>query len=1155
MTEHHIDYQYFDAGTVPLQDSNLIEASAGTGKTYSIAILVLRLVLENGLSIKEILMVTFTKAAVAELEERIRLFVRNAYKVSQGQEIKDDNIIRLVEEAISCNGLEQVQQQLRDAVLFLDETAVLTIHSFCQKTLNEFAFETDQLFGAEMIQDTRALIEEEVQKFWRKYVTTLHIRLLEKIWEPGMMEGITTALNEHMGGKRYYAYEPGKHYHIKAKEQEEWLKQLDVVDDKKVTAENELHAFVKDNQGRLKALCESNAYAKKALLLCIDDPEQFISVVKEKRSSASYIAKLFPDLLEKLDKVALLEEERQGIVQQVISRLYCFAIQEISAGVKGYKKRNNLLSYDDMITNLHRSLVEKNNPRLVEVLREKYRAVFVDEFQDTDRMQYEIFERAFGENTILFYIGDPKQSIYAWRKADIFTYFKARSSVRHVYGMNHNFRSSAPFIEAMNTFFLPVPDFDTFYFNGEGNAINYIKVESPERNSKGLLYREQAADAPITIFHASNSNELVESVAAQVALLLISGEYMIGNETDKRPVRPSDIGILVRTGRQGREVKTHLAKLGVPAVTVDDARVLQSEEATYLLYLLEAMLEPNRSSINRALLSPFTNLKMEDVLMLDDEVTLAFFGNYKNRWQQDGVYTAMMDFITDFNVRNNLLHAHTESGERVISNLFQLTELIHQVQSRKNLSMTELVSWLKRGIDGMATEGDEYEQRVESDEEAVNIVTIHKSKGLEYKIVIAPFLDFVENKHVAFFSFRDPDTGDYVGVEKKRMTEEQRVSYERQVEQENRRLLYVAITRGVYKCFIFRNNSKYYSNSTLQTFMQALVAAPPSPAVIKFEQDLPVAPGPIAGQPAEVAVNTVNNASVRFVLKEQNWRKMSYTMLAAKAEHSLKLRPTQQEDPYETFIFYTLKRGAKTGNLLHFLFENINFSEDSRWEKWLTETIRRFVPGQQDVYMPMLKQLLGHVLHTDITVGDRTFQLSDIMWHKRIPEFEFDFPVSAFFPDILNGLSDDRTSVVVRRFHEHGSSELEGIMNGKMDLFFEHEGKYYILDWKSNYLGDTPDDYSSAALVVAMNESNYHLQYLIYTLAAKKYLESRLHSFNYERQFGGVIYCFVRGIRRGQSTGIFTSKPPLTKILQLENSLSPNINKKQPPQQKLFDIY
>lgn len=1148
----HITYQEFNAGTVPLQESNLIEASAGTGKTYSIAILVLRLVLENALSIKEILMVTFTKAAVAELEERIRLFVRNAYKITQGQETTDENIFRIVEDAVNRNGLEAVQQQLRDAVLFLDETAVLTIHSFCQQTLNEFAFETDQLFGAEMIQDTKTLISEEVQKFWRRYVTTLDIRLLEKIWEPNMMDAINVALNEHMGGKRYYAYQPGRRYTIKPKEQEEWLQQLDTLDEIKETAGKKVLELVVNEREKMREACKGNANGKRYLLPLLDDTEKFIATVEERRHKSDYIGKLLPDLVEVMNAADLIDEQRKEIVQQVTSRLYCFAIDEIAAGVKGFKKRNNLLSYDDMITNLHRALVEKNNPRLEEVLREKYKAVFVDEFQDTDRMQYEIFEKAFGKETILFYIGDPKQSIYAWRKADIFTYFKARESVQQRYSMNRNFRSSAPFIDAMNQFFLPVEGFDTFYFTGEAKAIDYFRVESPEDNTKGLLFKGDEPDVPISVFDTANGEELAAAVAAQVATLLRSGEYFIGDDDERRPVRPSDIGILVRTGKQGREIKTQLARQGVSAVTVDDARVLQSEEATYLLYLMEAMLAPNRSSINRALLSPFTGLKLESVLTLDDEVTLSLFGNYKNKWQQDGIYTAMMDFVADFNIRNVLLHAHTESGERIISNLFQLTELVHQIQNRKNLSMMELVSWLKRGIDGMATEGDEYEQRIESDEEAVNIVTIHKSKGLEYKIVMAPYLDFIPKKQISFFSFRDPDTGDYVGIEKKRMTDEQVESYSRQTEQENRRLLYVAITRGVYKCFIFRNNDKYHKESTLQEFLKVLRQAEISPDLIRFEVGLPVAP---EQQPSGYVLPLSpldHHTPVRFVLKEQNWRKMSYTMLAAKAEHSLRARPLQQEDPYETFIFHTLKRGAKTGNLLHFLFENINFSDDVRWEKWLTETVRRFVPGQQDLYGPMLRQLLEHVTQTDITVDGRTFPLSAVIWHKRIPEFEFDFPVSAFFPDMLNSLSDERTSVVVRRFHEQGNHELEGIMNGKMDLFFEHEGRYYILDWKSNYLGGTPDEYTPAAVSAAMNENNYHLQYLIYTLAAMKYLQSRLPKFDYEKQFGGVIYCFVRGIRKGQSTGIFTIKPPLSKILQLENSLSPDSNRKQSPQKDLF---
>ncbi len=223
---------------------------------------------------------------------------------------------------------------------------------------------------------------------------------------------------------------------------------------------------------------------------------------------------------------------------------------------------------------------------------------------------------------------------------------------------------------------------------------------------------------------------------------------------------------------------------------------MQSVDASYLLYLMEAIARPDRSTINRALLSPFTGFTTEQLLSLDDGAVLELFTGYKNRWQQDGIYTALMDFVADFRVKQVLLAMQTENGERIITNLFQLIELVHQAESRKGLSVPELLSWLKRGIDGMMSEGDEYTQRMESDEEAVKIVTIHKSKGLEYNIVLAPFLDFVESKTQDFLSFRDPDNGDYVGAERTRLSDKQLHWQQVQAEQENRRLLYVAITRG-----------------------------------------------------------------------------------------------------------------------------------------------------------------------------------------------------------------------------------------------------------------------------------------------------------------------------------------------------------------------
>ena len=327
----------------------------------------------------------------------------------------------------------------------------------------------------------------------------------------------------------------------------------------------------------------------------------------------------------------------------------------------------------------------------------------------------------------------------------------------------------------------------------------------------------------------------------------------------------------------------------------------------------------------------------------------------------------------------------------------------------------------------------------------------------------------------------------------------------------------------------------FYKSSTLSVFLNNIGNA--DPGLICFETAVPLSMQYAITKTIDRDYN-LNRQPVNFSLLEQNWRKMSYTMLAAKGEMIPKERSGINTDPYETFIFQTLRRGAKTGNLLHYIFENVNFSDRSYWERVLQEAIRRFVPGQQDVYMPMLQLMLDQVFTTGINIKGAKFELANIDYHKRIPEFEFDFPVPEFSPDVLNDLSDEVSTINVKGFHELNTKQLEGIMNGKMDLFFEHLGRYYILDWKSNYLGPVAEDYSHAALAITMNESNYHLQYLIYTVAAKKYLESRLSSFDYELQFGGVIYLFVRGMRVGSDAGIFATKPSLERIEKLEGLLT-----------------
>ena len=1111
-------FKDFNASTVALKGSNLIEASAGTGKTYSIAILVLRMVIEQKIPIQNILMVTFTKAAVAELEERVRKFMRLAHKVAKGEEISDKTITNIVRNAES----NEVLKSLERAILFLDETSILTIHSFCQQTLNQFAFETQQLFGVDLLPDAQNIMIDEVNKFWRKNITNISLDLLALLIQNGFSrDKISSIVKEHLSGKKYLFFDESKSNSCLSVEQyQSYLEQILKNEEDYKTEYQELINYVNTNINEIIIKAENNNYTKKEGFPSLTIAENLIDAITKKKTLAN-IKKVYPDILEKIEKLEVIKAEESTIISRFISDLYCHAIQEIGNGINLYKTRYNQINYDDLITKLHKALHKENNEKLIKCLQEKYRGVFIDEFQDTDKLQYEIFDKAFADNCTLFYIGDPKQSIYAWRKADIFTYFKAKNAVGEFYSMNQNYRSSEGFINAMNVFF-NIPD--TFYFEGEPNSIDYIPVISPINNTKGnLLYQNKIA-IPISISQASKGEDLNHFVVTQIMDLLTNPTYQIEINGEKRPIVPKDIGVLIRSKRQGKELKQILSQFGIPSITIDDSKVLQSPVANYLLYLLQAFLNISISAINKALLSPLTGFTEEQILHFNDELIVEQFKKYKETWDKNGIYSAINEWIIDFNILKKL--ENTPNGERLNTNLFQLIELLHKHQSKKNLNNLELLSWLQRGIEGMETDGDEYQQRIESDEDAIKIITIHSSKGLEYNIVFAPYLDLLnDQKHIENSSFRDIKSGNYLSAEKVQLNEEQLEEWKKQNEQENRRLIYVAITRAVYKCFIYNNQASYYSGSSLASFIKEIQSYPSE--LIEMNRTLEFDEVAIY-KPHKKDKKVKTLSKVDFSLNEENWRRMSYTML--RAEHASQIKPKTQEaeNDYDNFIFSTLRKGAKTGNMLHYILENISFNDESRWNIEIKNAIDRFVPNQHEVYGPMLHQLLQNVLNTPINIDGQMFSLASVNPYKCINEFEFDFNVQNFQPQSLSALATEKQEIDVRIF-----SELEGMMNGKIDLFFEHENKFYVLDWKSNYLGDTLKDYTSEKLNNAMNQNNYHLQYLIYTMAAKKYIKSRQSNFYYDKDFGGVIYLFLRGMRTGSQTGIFTHKPEWKTIAKM----------------------
>lgn len=1136
----------FDVEKVPLEGRNLIEASAGTGKTYSIAVMVLRLLLERRpdgalpLRIEQILMVTFTNFAVAELELRVRHFIHSAYTYCvQRDEKKADPTIRHIVDASLQRGDVDTETLLKTAKLSLDQVAVFTIHGFCQRVLNEFAFDTRQVFGANAVSAEAygILIQDIVKKIWREKITVLQTAVLSMLDKTTFTQkGMIEAVKKKLAGK---FLRPTTVYtdDLDIAGQQRFLDTVQRIEAQKTRLINEIQQLLNDRRQELEQRMATNQNAKGLLQLAYDNIYAFLRSLPEKKDN-QYYKKYFTEFHPLVLAIETCGTNLDLLVLRYQTSILQYAIDEAESTIDAYKERYSLLFFDDMIKRVE--WASERSERFCEQVRKQYKAVFIDEFQDTDRSQYEAFGRIFGVDTILMYIGDPKQSIYGFRKADIFTYFRAREhGVDHIHLMNRNYRSHPRLIEALNLVFKPENDFDTFLTAGDPANIAYHPVEPTTEERTGRLIHAQYPLRPIIVCPLPNKNAIAQAVCGRI-VDYVRGPYYIEKDNHQKRVQPGNIAVLVRSNKDLKAMKICLSSYGIPAVCVQDETILKSEEAQEWLYILEAVSANTKSNIHKALLTTIAGYSIEDVLTMNEEQQLIQFQRYQQSWKRtdQGMFVMMQQFISDHAVRSRLLSGSVKAGDRIFSNLLQLGELLHALQTQKKLSCEELIAWLKRSIqDGEDAADDAYKLRIESEENAVKLITIHKSKGLEFDIVIAPYLDFIiKQDQITDISFRDMDDETYCFSYHDLAEDQWKSWYEKQRDQEYRRLFYVALTRAKYTCVIFSNTSaapnaglhtfaktwlnvakqESHPNARIQSYIEWTIEAPP-PNGFRFSQTAP--PPPVYKQAESLA------------LTDLHWRKMSYSGLKASQEATLLRTSKADSHPYDVFIFQTLTKGAATGNFLHHLFEHLDFTADAHlWEQRIRRSLERIgvdtsEEGLINQYVQLLDHLLEHPLPELRTMGS----LRHLPNEKRLNEFEFDFGVKPFSAEAFNAMAPSNTP-----WQLADKNELHGIMNGKVDLFFEADGRYFILDWKSNHLGYGLDDYSTERVWTSMRDNNYHLQYHIYTVAVYRYLTDRLgDSFDYDRDFGGVYYLFIRGIRKGEKNGVFYHKPEKALIEQL----------------------
>ncbi len=1115
-------YHPFDPYNIPLQGLNLIEASAGTGKTYSITLLVLRLLLEKNIPIQEILMVTFTNAAAAELEIRIRDFVRKAYELSRDSSHlslgNSEREILQIFDKTGKSGEKSIRETLEEAMLFMDELKVMTIHGFCQKTLLDFALETGQLFDATINNDPSVFLEQVINNFWRKEVTTLPPEIISLLGEVRFNRQTLAKASVKMSE----GFEP------KAVPMPDFQEILPLVQQSLKEAEL-IKEFV-DTHWEAYLLANSaisTGRASSAQAIKKNDPSLLIKainngVIKEDELDKMKVRKEiinYPPIVHFIERLRAnrraLQKVPMTLANALLRKFYVIALPEIEQ----YKSRNSILTFSDLIRKLYLALQEGKNKGLIRKLQWTYKAVFIDEFQDTDSWQYGIFKTVFhtAPAPLLFYIGDPKQLIYSWRGADLKMYKTAVGEITQRYTMDVNYRSSPNFIQAMNLYFPTGKHCST----GESNnpfcddLIRYLPVRSGKDDLPTLVLDNE--ELPGLLFAEFNSDK-TQAVVQKVLHLLHQGEFR-HHEGPVRPVQPEDIAILTRSNREAQILKKRLSIVGVPSIIRDETKVFSTETAQYMYYILYGFLYPDAGDLRRALYTPLTPQYMDPYDLPDIQYHSRIFGACKESWVSQGIFAAIQHFMAAYDVRNTLLSHTNINGERHFTNLIQLAEILNATEHFRQLTPEKLLDWMAKSMEDPPLD-TEYEQRIETDAAALTISTIHKSKGLQYNIVLLPIANEkrAQNTKVKdIVTYEDIEAHPVVsfGYPDEAIEEEKQMAYYA----ENRRLYYVALTRAVFTAIVFDDGK----NELLRAFQI------PNNAPLNILRTIPLQEHRYPPYQAK-AKPKIKRKPLPFTGDiRPNWITTSYSGLDTHVHKAQALPPVDTyATEYDKFIFDTLPKGPQIGNFLHYLLEYIAFDQSGQHPLIIRRASRLFGQDQPEL-LKGLPEMLEQVIEADIRIGNAHFRLRHIPFSQRMNELEFFFDFSQWPQKRLREIFDN----IQTRNIPH-----PGIMHGFIDLLLEYDGKFYILDWKSNHLGHDLSGYEMAGLRRAMEDNNYTLQYHVYTLAAVRFLRTQIPNFDYDLHFGGVIYVFLRGVRAGQKTGVFTAKPTKENITLMDQFLS-----------------
>jgi exodeoxyribonuclease V beta subunit len=1213
-----------------LNGIHLIEASAGTGKTWTLSTLMVRFIVEGEYLTRQIIATTFTRAAAAELKLRIRkrfedfrsLFhqaIENHSEVLQRVQAEQDWLAVYLLQKLDVEQLNHARNRLQLALDSFDELFVGTLDSFCQKLLNEFAFDSGQheiLQISEQEAEACYQVMHDALRQWRSRQPARIIELLvltDQLKDVEDYRGsITTVLN-FLSAQLQPVEMPVIDWTLFEQTQQQ-LSQCDWTS---------LAAFLQPDGEYHGKLVKNRAFSNNSqvfpeIMAALQDNlldylcglksdsaeyrwlEGFGKIDGQFKKADDALRQQFISLpaCQVLKQVQQCMLHLQESLEQISQHIHYFVSQMVRQQLPQILSERGETTFSQQMRVLADVLQQDTSQSLAQHIQHRYPVALVDEFQDTnfdqDRVIAHIWRQAAKEvKNALVLVGDPKQAIYGFRGGDMLTYQRAKTQVMQYGGQQHflrfNHRSIAPLVAAVDRLFQFNPEF--------GEQVAYQPVEAGGRNATELRDGNELNAVPLRLLCVDEQKTEFEQVAWQIIHLLQSshsGQVQIKHRDQFEAISPSHIAVLCRSNSQLDKVQAVLQQAKVPVWRGSRLSIFQTTLAEDIVALMQVMLAPyHEGRLRRALAGSLIGKTLKALVELDqqpDELARlqGLFFNLGERWYRAGFLAAWQQLTDAFDIWPQL--SRQPNAERLVVNLRHLIEVIHQ-QSEKIQGQHHLLAWLMRQISQPGQREWELERRL-SGEQGVQLMTIHKSKGLEFPIVFVAGLDPVKGGQKSNIIFYEENQQRMLSFSSRNAA--QLEAHQQREQAELRRLIYVALTRASMRLYVIAPPAPGKDGKTKDgkirgalyhwlpvaregwsdpnTLVQDGLAACPqfiykqlsSPVDVdarpmpnhrvyawgltsfsqlsRHQKMLPIAVEPPSHHASNDATDKTATPADDILLHTDeplSSQLLGQTMVqparilsgtTEKPAIQPEAMPSQSTQPQSTDtqasepalpLCFAFPRGANAGDCLHHVLEQLNPKHQEYWVPVFEKQLQNFaINAQLERYgQPVvdLEQMAGWF--TDILQAQLPEGATLASVEGQIHEFEFHLSVA-------DKLVDTHAIGQLLAQHRVPVAPLNSVMNarylhGFIDLVYMHQDKYYIADYKSNYLGNQFSDYQPAALRENMSSSSYWLQAVLYQLALHRFLKLRLPGYQPSQHLGGAVYLYLRGMQQGSDqTGI-----------------------------------